>query len=434
MSIKKYTNIEQINLNKQNVGQFIEDKDLFIISKNETVTSTFGDNSYDTMEVSVYDINNNLLPQKSGNNVSYIKTGDIKNYMYNVTNKNGTKEIAIDAEKLLNDLGFTNGILKLNINFVRNKVGNDNDLTRVWIQEISPSREEIRILPLKTKNETINKITNLEFTNLKKQYKTFANVKENINLQISTFENSYLTKIDDYLNTQFGTDYLLYLKKDFGLQNFDDYVKKIYTDFKSAVNNYLTNKNYNINLTNFGKAGIVRFVDSEIYKTEDIEKEINLILMECITKNLPDLKQRTIETKTIEKQFKNSPIDRLTLDTTNTPPIVSNRKIITITPGQISFTKVGGGTGTDLSTYKPKGTFLKFVCVDYTAYAQYSDGNGGTYEEFFENNSLYCGFVGGGGSTGGGGNTGGGGTGGGGKTGGGGRGDGSNPDGSQNVL
>ena len=147
MSIKKYTNIEQINLNKQNVGQFIEDKDLFIIAKNETVTSTFGDNSYDTMEVSVYDINNNLLPQKSGNNVSYIKTGDIKNYMYNVTNKNGTKEIAIDAEKLLNDLGFTNGILKLNINFVRNKVGNNNELTRVWIQEISPSREEIRILP-----------------------------------------------------------------------------------------------------------------------------------------------------------------------------------------------------------------------------------------------------------------------------------------------
>ena len=170
--------------------------------------------------------------------------------------------------------------------------------------------------------------------------------------------------------------------------NFDDYVKKIYTDFKSAVNNYLTNKNYNINLTNFGKAGIFRFVDSEIYKTEDIEKEINLILMECITKNLPDLKQRTIETKTIEKQFTNSPIDRLTLDTTNVPPIVSNRKIITITPGQISFTKVGGGTGTDLSTYKPKGTFLKFVCVEYTAYAQYSDGNGGTYEEFFENNSL----------------------------------------------
>ena len=431
MSIKKYTNIEQINLNKQNVGQFIEDKDLFIIAKNETVTSTFGDNSYDTMEVSVYDINNNLLPQKSGNNVSYIKTGDIKNYMYNVTNKNGTKEIAIDAEKLLNDLGFTNGILKLNINFVRNKVGNNNELSRVWIQEISPSREEIRILPLKTKNETINKITNLEFANLKKQYKTFANVKQNINLQISTFENSYLTKIDDYLNTQFGTDYLLYLKKDFGLQNFDDYVKKIYTDFKSAVNNYLTNKKYNIALSDFGKVDVVRFIDSEIYKTEDIEKEINLILMDCITKNLPDLKQRTIETKTIEKQFTNSPIDRLTLDTTNVPPIISNRKIITITPNQISFTKVAGGTGTNLPTPKPKGTLITTICKGFDQYETYADGNGGTYDKLIKVNSLTCGYVaptpkGGGG-------TGGGGRGEGSGTEGGGRGDDSNPDSSQNV-
>ena len=121
MSIKKYTNIEQINLNKENVGQFIEDKDLFIIAKNQTVNATFGDNSYDVMEVSVYDINNNLLPQKSGNNVSYIKTGDIKNYMYNVTNKNGTKEVAIDAEKLLNDLQAISSKSD-NENIVRNAI------------------------------------------------------------------------------------------------------------------------------------------------------------------------------------------------------------------------------------------------------------------------------------------------------------------------
>jgi hypothetical protein len=396
MSIKKYTNIEQINLNKENVGQFIEDKDLFIIAKNQTVNATFGDNSYDVMEVSVYDINNNLLPQKSGNNVSYIKTGDIKNYMYNVTNKNGTKEVAIDAEKLLNDLGFTNGILKLNINFVRNKVGNNSELTKVWIQEISPSREEIRILPLKTKNETINKITNLEFSNLKKQYKTFSSVKENINLQISIFENSFLTKIDDYLNTQFGTDYLLYLKKDFGLKNFDDYVKKIYTDFKSAVNNYLTNKNYNINSTDFGKVGSVRFIDSEIYKTEDIEKEINLILMDCITKNIPDLKQRTIETTKIEKQFKNSPIDRTTIDNTDSFPIVSQRKIITITPDAVTFTKISGATNSippTTPTYVIKDTLINFYCTGFDKWGKYADGKGGNYEKLVESNSTFCAYT-----------------------------------------
>ena len=166
MSIKKYTNFEQIDSKVENKGQFLQKDDLFIVSKTEIEETDFGDCKYDVMEVSVYDVNSNLLPQKSGNNVAYIKTGDIKNYLYNLTNKGGQEELAIDAEKLLRDLGFTNGILKLNLNFVRNKVGTDNSLTRVWIHEISPSREEIRIIPLKTKDVAVNQITNTEFKNI----------------------------------------------------------------------------------------------------------------------------------------------------------------------------------------------------------------------------------------------------------------------------
>ena len=111
MSIKKYTNIEQLNDKSENEGKFIQKDDLFIVSKNQIKETDFGECKYDVMEISVYDINNNLLPQKSGNNVAYIKTGDIKNYMFNVTNKGGQRELAIDSEKLLNDLGFTNGLL-----------------------------------------------------------------------------------------------------------------------------------------------------------------------------------------------------------------------------------------------------------------------------------------------------------------------------------
>ena len=136
MSIKKYTNIESINNKSSNEGQFLQADDLFIVAKNEIETTDFGNCKYDIMEVSVYDINNNLLPQQSGNSVAYIKTADIKNYMYQITNKGGQKELAIDIEKLLNDLGFRNGILKVNINFVRYKVGSENELERVWIEEI----------------------------------------------------------------------------------------------------------------------------------------------------------------------------------------------------------------------------------------------------------------------------------------------------------
>jgi uncharacterized Zn ribbon protein len=121
MAISKYTNIEQINNRLENEGQFLKPEDLFIVSKEESEISEFGDSKYDAMEVSVYDVNNNLLPQKSGKNVAYIKSGDIKNYIYNVVNKGGQKELAIDAEKLLNELGFANCILKVNIYFVRNR-------------------------------------------------------------------------------------------------------------------------------------------------------------------------------------------------------------------------------------------------------------------------------------------------------------------------
>ena len=122
MSIKKYTNIDGINNKTDNEGQYLQPDDLFIVSKSEINTTDFGDCKYDVMEVSLYDINNNILPQASGNNVAYIKMGDIKNYMYQITNKQGLKELAIDAEKLINDLGYTNGIIKVNINFVRYKV------------------------------------------------------------------------------------------------------------------------------------------------------------------------------------------------------------------------------------------------------------------------------------------------------------------------
>ena len=100
MSIKKYTNFESINSNTENTGKFLEDKDLFIVSKNEIEAIQFGNTPYDVMEISVYDINNNLLPQKSGNKIAYIKSGDIKNYLYNITNQSGKKEVDRKSTRL----------------------------------------------------------------------------------------------------------------------------------------------------------------------------------------------------------------------------------------------------------------------------------------------------------------------------------------------
>ncbi len=303
MSIKKYTNFESIDTNVSNRGEFLQENDKFIINQNQIEDTDFGDCRYDVMEVSVYDINNNLLPQKNGKNVAYIKTGDIKNYLYNITNKSAQKELAINIEKLLNDLGFTNGILKVNINFVRNKVGSDNNLTRAWIHEISPSRTEIRILPLKTTDSNINNLTNSQFENINNLSKDFKYYKKNILDSLDSIESIYSESISNSMTNKFGKDFELILRKDFGLSNFQFFKKKIFDDFKLSIKHWINNREYNINESNFGKQSITRFEDCEQYDFQYLLSEIQSILRLCIDYNTKVLKRRDISIKSLPKEF-----------------------------------------------------------------------------------------------------------------------------------
>jgi hypothetical protein len=290
MSIKKYTNFESIDSNTSNKGEFLQENDKFIINQNQIEDTDFGDCRHDVMEVSVYDINSNLLPQKNGKNVAYIKTGDIKNYLYNIRNNAGQKELAIDIEKLLNDLGFTNGILKVNINFVRNKVGSENELTKIWIQEISPSREEIRILPLTTK----------DVNNLSKDFKYY---KKNILDTMDSLESTYLDSIANLMVNRFGKDFESILRKDFGLSNFDGFKKRIFSDFKTSITYWLNNREYDIFQSNFGKPSFLRFEDCEQYDFQMLLGQIQEILRKCIEYHTKTLKRRDITIKAIPKEF-----------------------------------------------------------------------------------------------------------------------------------
>lgn len=304
MAIKKYTNFEEVNNRIENEGKYIAPEDVFIVTKNEVEISEFGDCKYDVMEVSVYDVNNNLLPQKSGRNVSYIKSGDAKNYIYNITNGGGQKELAIDAEKLLNDIGFTNGIFKVNINFVRNRVGNDSEYNKVWIQEISPSREEIRILPLKTKDENINKTTNKEFENLIQLNKEFKHYKTSMLKSLDSFARDYLPKINDFMVNRFGNEFFTTFKRDFGISSFDNFVDRIFENFKLSTTYYLDNKYYDIENSNFGKPlATPTFEDCERYDYTQIKSEIDKILYKCVSNQIKALKRRSIEYQTLPKEF-----------------------------------------------------------------------------------------------------------------------------------
>ena len=408
MSITKYTNIDDINNKSSNEGKFIQSDDLFIVSKNEIEKTDFGMGRYDVMEVSVYDINNNLLPQKSGNNVAYIKKGDIQNYLYNITNKVGQKELAINVEKLLNDIGFRNGILKVNINFVKQKVGSENELMKVWIQEVSPSRNEIRILPLKTKDSNINATTNRQFKNLKSLNKDFLYYKTSILDSLNAYQNSFLTKIDSYLESKFGKDFFAILRKDFGLSKFDTFRTKIFEDFKLSVGYYLTNKYYNIGESNFGKQSETRFDDFEIYDYDMMLKEIQKILNNCIDNNSKILKRRNIETKQLPKEFAIAELQKQIQNNLESFSTFTETKVNVYSPtGEVAvFDDSNLGI-----KYPAKGVLLSTLCKGYDQYGKYADGSGGSYEQLIASNSSNCGYTpppppgggSGGGSTGGGG-------------------------------
>jgi len=411
MSITKYTNIDDINNKSSNEGKFIQSDDLFIVSKNEIEKTDFGMGKYDVMEVSVYDINNNLLPQKSGNNVAYIRKGDIQNYLYNITNKVGQKELAINIEKLLNDIGFRNGILKVNINFVKQKVGSENELMKVWIQEVSPSRNEIRILPLKTKDSNINATTNRQFKNLKSLNKDFLYYKTSILDSLNAYENSFLTKIDSYLQSKFGNNFFAILRKDFGLSKFDTFRTKIFEDFKLSVGYYLTNKYYNIGESNFGKQSETRFDDFEVYDYDVMLNEIQKILNNCIDNNSKILKRRSIETKQLPKEFAITELQKQIQNNLESFSTFTETKINVYSPtGEVAvFDDSNLGI-----KYPAKGVLLSTLCKGYDQYGKYADGSGGSYEQLIASNSSNCGYTpppppgggsGGGGSTGGGGSS-----------------------------
>lgn len=393
MSIKKYTNIEGINNKTENEGQFLQTDDLFIVSKSEIETTDFGNTKYDVMEVSVYDINNNLLPHISGNNVAYIKGDDIKNYMYQITNKIGLKELAIDVEKLINDIGYNNGILKVNINFVRYKVGSENELEKVWIEEISPSREEIRILPLKTKFENINNKTKNEFGNLQSLNKEFKYYKNSLLDSINSFEETFLTKIDSALETKYGKDFFSVLKKDFGLSGFTNIRTKIFTDFKTSIEYYLTNKYYDISQSTFGKPSNIRFEDYDIYDFNDILNETQNILYKCVDINLKSLKRRDIGLKNIPKEFAITELQKQIQNNLDSFSTYSETKRNVYSPdGTLAIFNDATSSFTE-PTYPAKGTFIKKICKGYDQYDVYANGNGGTYEELVQANSPDCGYT-----------------------------------------
>ena len=255
----------------------------------------------------------------------------------------------------------------------------------------------------------------IDLQSLNKEFKYYKNA---FLKSIDSFQETFLDKIDTALETKYGKDFFSVLKKDFGLSGFTNIRTKIFTDFKTSIEYYLTNKYYDIGQSTFGKPSNIRFEDYDIYDFNDILNETQNILYKCVDINLKSLKRRDIGLKSLPKEFAVTELQKQiqnNLDSFNT---FTQTKRNVYSPDGVAAVFNDTNTGFVEPNYPAKGTLLNTFCKGYNQYGKYADGNGGSYEQLIEVNSSTCGYTpppppnDGGGSGGSGGGTGGGGGGG----------------------
>ena len=126
----------------------------FFISNTESIYDKFGTGPKDIVVKKLFDIND-----------TYIKTiisTDIP--------KKSNGKLQVDPEKDIVDFGFTSGQFKIVYSFWKILVG-DVDAPGVYVTEVSPSKTEVRILPLDNnslefKNFATTHLTDSEINNI----------------------------------------------------------------------------------------------------------------------------------------------------------------------------------------------------------------------------------------------------------------------------
>ncbi len=249
MAIKDFKDI----LQKEAKRVDIKDRKIF---ERGRMPAFFGRGSTDTIEFVLYDNGNNQLPQgENGKLVRYINISEvdnIRNYLLiargAVSNK--APEYFVDVEKLINEAGYKNGLFRTQITLLNKRIGSEHEGNKLWIHEISPSRTEIRVLPIKSSERRIRK-------DLRDRYKIF--------LQNGEFKDDVLNRLDGFIDSisadkvvkkifaLYGQDFIDQVKREFKIQDFDKFITDVTIKVKEAVGYYISNREYRIDNANYGK-------------------------------------------------------------------------------------------------------------------------------------------------------------------------------------
>lgn len=281
----------------ENKGYLIEQKDRAIFELGD-LQSFFGFSQNDAIEFIVYDTNDNQLPQTNGELVRYIplSTESINDYFLI---PNGTifqkyqlpKEYFIDAERLLREAGYNNGIFKTQITLINKRVGSEKFMDKMWISEISPSRTEIRLFPL-IKNQPKELLDNL-----KERFGTFVNNRkfreDYINQAFAYIEQINPSEVGSFIKTKYGEDFFGTLVNEYKISSFDTFVTQIHKTFMEACIYEFTNRISDINDINYGKPKNKK--PKATINSNQLQFSIQKILVSVLNKYLPnpDVKETT---------------------------------------------------------------------------------------------------------------------------------------------
>jgi len=289
MAINDFKNIENINLNLDSTAQLVDSKDLAIFKTSAKNNTDFGMSENDVIEFRIYDISNNLLEQTGGKSIRHIHKNDISKYLKSeIDSKTQEKVYDIDVEKLIRESGYENGEYKVAFNFLKNHLGTENSKQRVWIHEVSPSRTEIRVMPLLTNDINSNNKISYRYDTFLNKGKELKNIIGLVKNTMDSLELSISDIIDNYFISKHGQIWLNVVKRDFQFGNDNKYTnfkQKIFKDFKNSVNYQLEGKDFDITSPTYGKTPIQKLNVDEYFTKQQIDTILLNRLSESIEFN-----------------------------------------------------------------------------------------------------------------------------------------------------
>ena len=305
MAIKTFKDIEQKK------GYRVEKKDREIFER-EVRRGIFGIDVGDIIEFVLYDSSDNPLPQESANGktVRYIYYTDenIKKYFSKVNNtkynikRNGAEEFFIDVEKLIKEAGYSQGVFKTSVSLLNRRLGSEErKYDKAWIHEISPSRTEVRVLPV------IDESTGSPNEDLQTRYDTFTSGEDfaaDVILFLDEFTAQFdVTKILRKMlglrgKAAEGQGYINLIQKEFKIDNFERWLSLVKISFDKSLDHYKNKRYFNIlEQDKFGQpTGEGQGVN---FNSKGIIQQLCDIAENCVNYHLPtqDIRRETVRTR-----------------------------------------------------------------------------------------------------------------------------------------